>query len=158
MINMVEVAKEIESLEDEDGNVSKKAVVEKARDPVSAMHGAFTWDTNKAAEERWLEQAAVLIRRVKIEVTFREAKLDCVRYVRNATVSNEYSNILRVRTNEDRSRTTVLDEMMRVTQAAKRARAVVAVLGSPEQVDQIIELARMVAKSADAGDPAAGSA
>lgn len=41
-------------------------VVDAASDPQSAMHGEFTWDDTEAAKERRLDQARMLIRKVRI--------------------------------------------------------------------------------------------
>jgi hypothetical protein len=150
---MQDVAREIIELEDENGNVAKLAVVERARDPLSAMHGFFRWDLQKAAENDWLNTAALLIRRIKMEVIVREVSLDVTRFVRDTTTKDQYTNILRVQKNEERSRDTILDEMDRVKKAAKRARNIAAVLGTADHVDEIIRLASIVEKRINPDDP-----
>lgn len=157
-INMIEVAKEIIDLEDEHGNVSKQAVVDRAFDPLSAMHPAFRWDDKEAAKHDRLNTAALLIRRVKMEVIVREVSLDVTRFVRDTTTKDQYSNILRVQKSEERSREVIYDEMDRVKKAAKRARNIAAVLGTAEHVDEIIRLASIVEKRVSPDDPPLGTA
>lgn len=54
---------ELEQIRGEnDGLLPPRAVVEFARDPLTALHGEFTWDDAVAAEERRLDQARRLIR------------------------------------------------------------------------------------------------
>lgn len=45
----------------EDGRLHAKAIVEFARDPATALHKAFTWDDQEAAERYRLEQARGLV-------------------------------------------------------------------------------------------------
>ena len=158
MTAMKEVADRLEQLEQENGNIHPAAVVDDARDPTSPLHDFFEWDDNTAAQQYRLSQARLLISRVKIQVMVRAIPMDVMRYVRDPDEPGNYSNIVRVRTDEDRSRRTVIDEMSRVAQAAKRARAVAAVLGTVEQVEEIIRLAEIVVHRASATDSAAGAA
>jgi hypothetical protein len=155
---MLQVAEEIKSLERENGNLDPNDVVERARDVNSPMHGFFEWDDNEAAKQYRINQACLLIRRVKVQVTVRDVDLDVVRYVRDPEASGQYSNILRVRGEEARSRDVVVDEMARVKGAAKRARAVATVLGTTAQVDEIIRLAEIVVRQAGIQDQPQGEA
>lgn len=156
-MTMREVADVLERLEQENGNLDPSDVVTEARDPASPLHNFFEWDDDQAAQQWRIGQARLLIRRVKIQVTVREIPMDVARYVRDPDEPGSYSNIVRVRSDEDRSRRTVLDEMNRVSQAAKRARAVAAVLGTIEQVDEIIRLAEMVVRRVQITDETVGA-
>jgi hypothetical protein len=121
------------------------------------LHDFFEWDDNQAAHQWRLSQARLLIRRVKIQVTVRDIPMDVARYVRNLDEPGTYSDIVRVRSDAERSRRTVIDEMHRVAQAAKRARTLAAVLGTVEQVDEIIRLAEIVVQQTRITDTAAGT-
>lgn len=55
-------AKELDQLLKRDGVLLPEAVVERARDPKSAMHDWFTWDDTEAAKAHRLWQARELIR------------------------------------------------------------------------------------------------
>lgn len=156
-MSMREVAEVLGRLEHPNGDLDPADVVEAARDPASPLHPFFEWNNDEAAEQWRIGQARLLIRRVKIQVTVHDVPMDVVRYVRNPDQAGAYSNIVRIRSDESRSRRTVLDEMSRVSQAAKRARAVAAVLGNVEQVDEIIRLAEMVVTRVQVTDPAAGA-
>jgi hypothetical protein len=156
-MTMQEVADRLSQLEQESGNLNPADVVEDARDPASPLHDFFEWDDDVAAQQWRLSQARLLIRRVKIQVTVRDIPMDVARYVRNPDEPGTYSDIVRVRGDEDRSRRTVIDEMNRVAKAAKRARALAAVLGTVEQVEEIIRLAEIVVRQAQITDAAVGA-
>jgi len=156
-MNIQEVAVRLTALEQANGLLDPVDVVEAARDPASPMHDFFEWDDSEAARLHRLGQARQLIRRVKIEVTVRDVPMDVVRYVRDPdTVS--YRNITNVRTEEDTARRVITDEMMRVSKAAKRARAIAAVLGVEGDVQEILRLASVVARQLSATDQPAGAA
>jgi hypothetical protein len=154
---MKEVAERLETLETETGRLDPADVVADARDPTSPMHSFFEWEDGEAAIQYRLGQARLLIRRVKIQVTVRDIPMDCMRYVRDPDQAGTYNNIIRVRSDRDQSRRVVLDEMSRVNAAAKRARATAAVLGTIEQIDEIIRLAEIVVRQADVTDQPAGT-
>ena len=155
-MNMSDIADRLRLLEVEN-NLDPVAVVEDARDPTSPLHGFFEWDDTAAAQQYRLGQARQLIRRVKIEVTVRDIPLNVVRYVRDPDTSG-YRNITTVRNEADTARRVIIDEMDRVSKAAKRARAIAAVLGTAGDVDEILRLAGQVvqavtnAESAPAGN------
>lgn len=50
------------------GCVATADLIKAARDPDHACHDDFTWDVNKAAEERWHDQARAIIRQFHFEV------------------------------------------------------------------------------------------
>lgn len=158
-MNIKEVADRLTELERENGQLDPVDVVEAARDPASPMHPFFEWDDTEAARQHRLGQARQLIRRVKIEVTVRDVPLQVVRYVRDPSdASNSYRNILRVRDGADIARDVIVDEMMRVEKAARRARAVAAALGTAADVEQIIAIANGVRERAQITDQPAGAA
>jgi len=155
---MKDVAERLEQLEQASGNLSPDAVVADAADITSPLHDFFEWDDTAAAQQYRLGQARLLIRRVKIQVTVHDIPMDVMRYVRDPDQPGSYSNIIRIRSDEDRSRRAVLDEMERVSKAAKRARSLAVVLGTVEQVEEIIRLAERVVRQVEVGDAAAGAA
>lgn len=158
MTTIIEVAERLGRLEQENGNLREQDVVDDARDPASPLHDFFEWDDDVAAQQYRLSQARLLIRRVKIQVTVHEVPMDVARYVRDPDEPGQYASIIRVRNDADRSRRTVIDEMNRVAKAAKRARAIAAVLGTVQQVDEIIALAETIVRRATATDAPAGAA
>lgn len=142
-----QVRQRLSELESETGRLLPTEVVAAARDPESPLHGYFEWDDTAAAEQHRLHQARQLIRRVRIDVTVRDVPLSVVRYVRDPEPeanAGSYRNILRVRSEEDAARATVIDEMARVAKAAKRAKAVAAVLGIKADITAIEQLANGV--------------
>jgi hypothetical protein len=135
-----------------EGRLAVDDVIEDGRDPTSPLHGHFTWDIAEAAQERWRDQARALIRRVKIEVTVRQIAVTVPRFVRDPAEKHVYRSILTVRREEDTSRRVIIDEMNRVVQAARRARAIATVLGTDDDVTEIIRLAEEVIRKARLDD------
>lgn len=155
-MSMERVAKRLRELESKNGRLAEADVVADARAAASTLHAYFEWNDTKAAEAHRLAQARLLIRRVKIEVTVRDVPLSVVRYVRDPEAAGEgggYRNIVSVRSEENLARAAVIDEMNRVSKAARRARAVAAVLGLAEDVGRISAIAQSVVDAASA-DPA----
>lgn len=160
MATMKEVADQLRLLESEQGRLDPVAVVDAARDPASPLHAYFEWDDTEAARQHRLGQARQLIRRVKIEVTVRDVPVEVVRYVRDKDDGADgYRDILKVRDDADIARATIIDEMSRVSKAARRAKAVASVLGVGADVERIIALAGEVSNQATAvGELPAGTA
>jgi len=150
-MDMKKVAEIIKELETERGRLAPLDVVNAARDPDSPMHSWFIWDNDKAADEYRIGQARQLIRTIKIDLVVRDVQVRVVRYVRDmGDQENGYANIISVKSEADTARESLIDEMLRVEKAAKRARAVAAVLGTAEDVQNIIDLANSVRKRAGA--------
>lgn len=63
------------------GHVDPEALIEVAKDPEHPCHDDFTWDIDKAASERWRDQARALIRRCKFAVVFEETTMAVTQYV-----------------------------------------------------------------------------
>jgi hypothetical protein len=121
---------EILSCKDKRGIITKRAVVELAKNKRTALHRQFTWDRTQAAERHWLDRAGELIRQyVTITVVNRSVRFSSVAYVRDPKLpSNEggYRNL------EDFNRhdatQVVLAELQRCESAIIRARAICGVL------------------------------
>ena len=70
-----DVAQRLRALYVAAGNdLREQDVLNDARSKKSPLHSYFEWDDSKAAEAHRLEQAAALIRRVKVEVIVAEDK------------------------------------------------------------------------------------
>ena len=59
-------ARELLALYEEHGELRAELVLERARDPASALHEAFEWDDSEAAHRWRLDQARALIRSVRV--------------------------------------------------------------------------------------------
>jgi hypothetical protein len=63
------VGREFEAIEQRDGRLTKKAIVEAARPEDSPMHGMFEWDNDIAGEKYRENQAGFYIRALEVTVT-----------------------------------------------------------------------------------------
>jgi len=62
------IRSELLAINEGHGVLTPELVVERSRDPSSALHQFFEWDDDQAAEKFRLVQAGALIRRVKLTV------------------------------------------------------------------------------------------
>lgn len=153
-----EIVEILRDLEKDSGRLVPGDVVEAARDPDSPLHSHFTWDDTEAADKYRLQQAGVLIRSVKLEITVRDIPLSVVGYVRDPdldTHTSGYRNVVNLRSEGDSARAIVVDEMKRVSNAVRRAKTLAAVLGFAEDIEQIDSLARSLTERASLDSPSA---
>lgn len=54
------------------GKVDPDHLIKAARDPKHPCHADFTWNVEKAAQERWRDQARAIIRRCNFEVIIED--------------------------------------------------------------------------------------
>jgi len=152
MTSIKEAAVYVTELERENGELSVDDVINRAAPEDSPLHSFFEWDDAVCGVEHRRNQARQLIRRIKIEVTIHDVPLQVVRYVRDmANQDHGYRHILRVKDDVDAARDSLIDEIMRVEKAARRARAVAAVLGTEDDVQRIIDLSAMILRRAGIG-------
>jgi hypothetical protein len=138
------------------GRLKPQDVVDDARDEASPLHAYFTWDVEKAAAERWLDQARTLIR--SVEVTFR-TDITVVRapyFVRDPAAGPKvpgYVAVKALRTESDLAREAIVNEFSRVADLMRRAQNLAKALQLEEEVgalvSQVVELRDRVAASAE---------
>jgi len=142
---------ELRRLEKERGRLYPEDVVNAARAPANPLHEFFEWD-NAVAANRWrLQQAAILIRKVKVTVYRMNIPITIPRYLRDPTIKVDpdkamrpYRNFDHVVHEADRARAIVIEEMKRVDQAVRRAQNVAAALKIEEDIDAISILAQSI--------------
>lgn len=79
------------------GKIDPNDLIEAAKSPKHPCHDSFTWDVNKAAEERWRDQARELIRRVTFEVKVEEVTLSVVNYIPNEGDEHKFQSLPKIR-------------------------------------------------------------
>lgn len=137
----IDVEREVAACANTDGVVHAQAVVDAARDEASPLHGHFEWDDSIASEQYRLIQARSLIRRIKMTVTVQNIPLRTNVYVsepKQRKVSpGGYSRLLDVRSDEERSRDLVIDEMNRAVSSLTRAKTIAKVLGAEDAIENL---------------------
>jgi hypothetical protein len=146
-----EAAAALRRLEARDGRIYPHEVVAAARDPNSPLHAFFEWDNDVAASRWRLQQAALLIRRVKHTIFALDIPITIPRYLKDPTIVavpeapiRPYRNIDNVKTERDTARAILIDEMKRVALAVRRAKNLAVALGFEEDIDAIQILAEGV--------------
>lgn len=120
------------------GRLEPDDVVADARDESSPLHSHFEWDDGIAADEYRREQARVLIRSVRLEVTeVSPEELNrtpaWVRDSRRASHQQGYVETTSIRLSSAHARETVKQEIGRVIALWRRVLAVSDVLGLRDQ-------------------------
>jgi hypothetical protein len=139
----------LRQIEDREGRLEPAAVVEAARDPASPLHSHFTWDDSEAARKRRLDEARTLIRSVKLEVTHREVTITTPAYLRDPEAAPDvarYRTVKAIKGDAEVARDALINEIGRVTAAARRARHLAIALGEVAAIDEINEIASGVAR------------
>jgi hypothetical protein len=99
MVSWKEKEASIVALE-RNGKVDPLDLIAAARNKKHPCHDDFTWDVKQAAEERWRDQARVLIRRVRSEVTVEEVGQLVVSYVPTTSDETVFESLPKIRTTE----------------------------------------------------------
>jgi hypothetical protein len=135
----------LRGLQKDAGHVDPEDVVKAARAEDHPLHDDFEWADEAAAHKYRLQQAARLIRSVRLNVTVRDIPIMCPAYVRDLrTDGRGYRAIMEVRNEEDIARQTVIDAMQRVNGAVRRAKTLAIILGVEDLIARIDELAGAV--------------
>lgn len=126
--------REIEILEDTQGSpVTPAALVDWAREnPDSVAHAMFDWDDAKAARKHRIEQARALIRRVRVEIRESSTVIRAVGYVHDPSLPRResgYTHIEHIRSDEERKKGVMADELKRIGSSARRVRRIARDLG-----------------------------
>lgn len=151
----------LKSLETPDGHIDPEALVAVAADDDHPLHNDFTWDTEKAAHERRLDQARSLIRSVRLHhpVASMPIPISVPAYVRDLRAETKgYRAILKVRDEETVARTTVLDAMSRASAAIRRAKTLAVVFNAEDLVDQVESLVDEIVERVRITDQPGGEA
>ena len=126
------------------GELRPEDVVAVAHNPLSPLHRYFTWEDEKAAVERRLDQARVLIRSVRVTYHRVEASVQTVAWMRNPDpekLSTEQGYVA-VRSLEGdllMARQAILAELARAEANLRRARDLAIVLGCQAMVAEYME-------------------
>lgn len=133
-----------------DGRLTPDNVVEAAQDEASPLHQCFEWDDDAAAHMFRVEQARRLIRGVRVDVTTSHHTVRVPAFVHDPECElgeQGYVSILRLSSDEDKSREVVIAEFSRAASALRRARSVAMALGIEDQIDDICNQIKRVLES-----------
>jgi hypothetical protein len=141
----------LQSLQDAEGRLDPRIVIDDAKDPDSPLHECFEWDKEKAAESYWLIQARQLIRSVRLTVTEEKHQFTGIAYVRDPEKPEGeagYISTITLRTSKDRSRDALISELNRAESALQRAYDVASTLGLQSEVESLLAQLRGIRSAA----------
>lgn len=122
------------------GTLTPERVVLDARDPNSPLHGEFEWDDSKAAASHRLDQARRLISSVRVRIVEESRVLEAIAYVRDPDAApNEqgYTSVVELRSDEERARKALLNEISIASAYIARVRSLSKALGFDGAVELI---------------------
>lgn len=131
----------IRSLADETGHISPHIVLAAGRDPASIIHEDFTWDDANAGERYRLDEAAKLIKLVKLEFVISRTTCIAPHYAIDPIApprARSYIELTRVALDPDMARQVIDAELERITAQIKRLRGMAAVIGFAAQIDELL--------------------
>lgn len=126
------VAAIIQKLE-QNGRCTPRRVLAAARSPDSPLHPYFEWDDTVAAEAHRIEQARALIRRIKIEIEYREEVRIAPKYLHDAAVDagdQGYVSMTKLRREPANKRAVIQMEIDRILGLLNRLRDIAMGLGN----------------------------
>ena len=126
------------------GRLTPSMVVAEAENPECPIHDYFEWDDAKAGHAYRIEQARILIRRIKIEVETIDSedmavKVQVSNYVRDPVRKwNEegYVSLEQIRREPENAKLMVIGEFVRAEANLKRAKDLAKVLGEEPRVSK----------------------
>lgn len=129
----------IRALADETGHISPHVVLAAGRDPASIIHEDFTWDDANAGEKYRLDEAAKLIKLVKLEFVISRTTCIAPHYAIDPVApprARSYIELTRVALDPTLARQVIDAELERITAQVKRLRGMAAVVGLTTDLDQ----------------------
>lgn len=123
------------------GTLTPDLVVRAARADTSPLHACFEWDDSAAAQSWREEQARVLIRSVRVEITTDTVTISTVRYVRDPSAKSDeqgYTSIDSLRDDKKSARAALLYECDRLLALMERVRGIAFALGLASEAEAAI--------------------
>lgn len=143
-----EILKQLQAIQDSEGRITPKAIVNAARPNDSSLHGLFIWDDRLAGEQYRIDQARTLLRVVRIDIQINSKIIRATAYARDpALSSNEqgYRSITALRADSSAAAEAVLAEFRRAESILRRARDFAYVLGFSGEIEQLLDRMQQIA-------------
>ena len=134
------------------GLLTPNDVVTDAEDKSSPLHSFFTWDDEKAAKERRLDQARDLIRSVRYELIIDTLRIEAPCYVRDPRVSSDeqgYGAVAEFRNDEDVAKAAVRYELQHAEGSVSRAINIAEALGMADRIAGLLVQLRAIRVALD---------
>jgi hypothetical protein len=130
----------IKALENGDGQIAPRQIVQAAKNRRSPLHALFDWNVTNAAEKWWLHQARVILGAVTIQVTTQEFTYKAPAYVVDTTVDGQgYRSLVALKDDHTNARETLVYTLETAAGHLRRALDLAAPLGLSGEVDQLLQ-------------------
>ena len=144
----------LQGIEDKHGHLDPVLITKLAQDKRHPLHSEFNWDNDKCGDLWRLQQAAELIRRVKVTFTIEERAITVPGYVHNpAADSNQrqYINVKALRQDNDNAHAALVAEFSAAGAHLRRARDLAQVLGRAGQLTELLNVFDKTAATISSG-------
>ena len=124
----------------QDGTLTAENVVDDARSPESPLHQHFEWNDTAAAEKYRITQARKLISSVHVTIIEELRLIDTVAYIRDPDLGPRdqgYAAVTEIRTDAERARKAILNEIATASAYLARVRALSTALGLDGAVESV---------------------
>ena len=124
------------------GKLKPEVVVEDAKDPKSPYHDLFEWDDSIAGHKYRIEQARLIIKTIKVEVTVDSKTVKTVRYIRDPEAASKeqgYVSVVKLKDNKTLAWEALEMELKRAKSLMDRAKDLAVVLDMADAVTEIID-------------------
>jgi hypothetical protein len=129
----------IKALENGDGQITPRQIVQAAKNRRSPLHALFDWNINAAAEKWWLQQARVILGAVTIQVTTQEFTYKAPAYVVDTTVEGQgYRSVVALKDDRTNARETLVYTLETAAGHLRRALDLASPLGLSSEIDQLL--------------------
>lgn len=143
-----EILKHLQMIQDAEGRITPKAVVDRARPPDSPLHPLFEWDDSIAGDLHRQNQARTLIRTVKVDLQVNHTIIRSVAYLRDPEMPPKvqgYRAVQALRSDIGNAGEAVLYEFRRAESNLRRARDAAYALGFAPLIEGLIDDMRRIA-------------
>lgn len=129
----------IRALENANGQITPRQVVQAAKDKRSPLHKLFDWDKTTAAEKWWLHRARTIIGAVTVQVTTQEHVAKSPFYVVDTTMPGQgYRAVPKIKDDPDSARESLIYTLEVASGHLRRAMDLATPLGLSKQIDRLI--------------------
>ena len=129
----------IKRLENENGQLQPKQIVEAARSVKSPLHDLFDWNLKRAAEHWWLHRARVILQSVTIQVTTQEFTYKASAYMVDMSVEGQgYRSVVALRSDAENARESLVYTLEIAAGHIRRALDLAMPLGLSQEVDDLL--------------------
>lgn len=129
----------IRALENEQGQIMPRQIVQAAKNKRHPLHDLFDWNVGAAAEKWWLHQARLVLGAVTIQVTTEAFSYKAPAYMVDTTVEGQgYRSVVALKSDTESARESLIYTLEVASGHLRRALDLAAPLGLSNEIDELL--------------------